>query len=209
MFVQKDRILRPSPPCLVKPLNSLMSRAWMSVMDLMAIQMKLFGFEHKGMRYTAKVSSVICDIPARAFVKKVKSHTGYYDCDKCNQSGEWLGKLIFPETNATQRTDVAFDEMADEHHHLGPSPLVGCGIGMVSQFPLDYMHLVCLGVMRRLLMLLIKGPLLCRLGPRVVTHISDSLEAMKSFMPESQELFLRWTDGKLLNFANFSCIPDL
>ena len=141
------------------------------------------GFEHKGMRYTVKVSSVICDTPARAFVKKVKSHTGYYGCDKCNQSGEWLGKLIFPETNATQRTDVAFDEMADEHHHLGPSPLVGCGIGMVSQFPLDYMHLVCLGVMRRLLMLLIKGPLLCRLGPRVVTHISDSLEAMKSFIP--------------------------
>ena len=32
-------------------------------------------------------------------------------------------------------------------------------------------------------MLLIKGPLLCRLGPRVVTHISDSLVAMKSFMP--------------------------
>ena len=141
------------------------------------------GFEHKGMRYTVKVSSVICDTPARAFVKKVKSHTGYYGCDKCNQSGEWLGKLIFPETNATPRTDVAFDEMEDEHHHLGPSPLVGCGIGMVSQFPLDYMHLVCLGVMRRLLMLLIKGPLLCRLGPRVVTHISDSLEAMKSFMP--------------------------
>ena len=141
------------------------------------------GFEHKGMRYTVKVSSVICDTPARAFVKKVKSHTGYYGCDKCNQSGEWLGKLIFPETNATPRTDVAFDEMEDEHHHLGPSPLVGCGIGMVSQFPLDYMHLVCLGVMRRLLMLLIKGPLLCRLGPRVVTHISDSLVAMKSFMP--------------------------
>ena len=141
------------------------------------------GFEHRGTRYTMKVSSVICDTPARAFVKRVKSHNGYYGCDKCCQSGEWMGKLIFPETNATLRTDAAFHEMEDEEHHLGPSPLVDTGIGMVSQFPLDYMHLVCLGVMRRLLMLLIKGPLHCRLQALVVRQISDALLTMKTFMP--------------------------
>lgn len=29
-----------------------------------------------------QISSVICDAPARAFVKAVKSHTGYSGCDK-------------------------------------------------------------------------------------------------------------------------------
>ena len=89
--------------------------------------------------------------------------TGYYGCDKCCRSGEWMVKLIFPDTNATLRTVAAFHEMEDEEHHLGPSPLVDTGIRMVSQFPLDYMHLVCLVAVRRLLMLLIKGPLHCRL----------------------------------------------
>ena len=34
-------------------------------------------------------------------------------------------KVIFPEMNATLRTDVAFDEMQQEEHHKGPSPLTG------------------------------------------------------------------------------------
>lgn len=54
--------------------------------------------------------------------------------------------------------------MADEGHHLGSSPLVATSLGMVSGFPLDYMHLVCLGVMRWLLHLWLKGPLACRLS---------------------------------------------
>ena len=46
------------------------------------------------------------------------------------------------------------------------------------------MHLVCLGVMRRLLMLLIKGPLHCRLQALVVRQISDALLTMKTFVPK-------------------------
>lgn len=41
-----------------------------------------------------------------------------------------------------------FDEMSDEEHHLGVSTLSAAGVGMVSQFVLDYMHLVCLGVVK-------------------------------------------------------------
>ena len=50
--------------------------------------------------------------------------------------------MTFPETDATLRTDVSFDEMRDEAHHKGPSPFVGTQIGMVFQFSIDYMHLV-------------------------------------------------------------------
>ena len=66
------------------------------------------------------------------------------------QKGLYLNKVTFPETEAELSTDVQFDEMLDYGHHVGVSPLVELSLGMVSQFPLDYMHLVCMGVIRRL-----------------------------------------------------------
>ena len=93
------------------------------------------------------LSCVICDTPAKAFVKCCKSHSGYFGCDKCSQHGLWREKLTFPETDAPRRTDASFDEMSNVEHLLAPSPFRVLPIGMVSQFPLDYMHLVCLGVM--------------------------------------------------------------
>ena len=61
------------------------------------------------------------------------------------QHGVYCNKNTFPEVDAELRTDVQFDELADEDHHIGISPLTRLSLGMVSQFPLDYMHLVCLG----------------------------------------------------------------
>ena len=43
------------------------------------------------------IHSVICDTPARAFVKCVKSYLGYHGCDKCTQEGVLKGKMTFPE----------------------------------------------------------------------------------------------------------------
>ena len=45
-----------------------------------------------------KVSNIICDAPARAFVKAVKGHNAYHGCDKCTQTSEYIGnKMTFPE----------------------------------------------------------------------------------------------------------------
>ena len=54
---------------------------------------------------------------------------------------------------------------------------------MVSQFPLDYMHLVCLGVVRRLLNLWLRGPLKSRLSAKVVDSISSQLVKMRPNIP--------------------------
>ena len=59
--------------------------------------------------------------------------------------------MNFPEIHAARRTDESFRIKADEDHHLECSPLLETNISMVSCFPHDYMHLVCLGVVRRLL----------------------------------------------------------
>ena len=62
------------------------------------------------------------------------------------------------------RTDEGFRDgeymMGDHPHQLVESPLVTLGFPLVTGFPLDYMHLVLLGVQRRILCFLkgsIKG----------------------------------------------------
>ncbi len=141
------------------------------------------GLSYEGHHYHICVSAFICDAPARAFVKNVKSHSGYAGCDQCTTHGEWQGKMTFPETCAPLRTDAQFDEMEDEDHHLGPSPFQGSNIRMVSQFPPDYMHLACLGVMKRLLHTWMRGPLNTRMGSRVINLISESILALRNFIP--------------------------
>ena len=47
--------------------------------------------------------------------------------------------------------------MSDEDYHRGPNPFCELSIGMVSQFPIDYMHLVCLGVIKRFILLWISA----------------------------------------------------
>ena len=147
------------------------------------VKMQAEGITYNNKHFSFKISAVVCDSPARAFVKNVKSHSGYAGCDNCTQHGIWNGKMTFPEVNAPVRTDAQFEEMVDEEHHIGPPTFQGTGIGMVSQFPPDYMHLVCLGVMRRLLLLWMKGPLRCRLGHRIVTSISEALTSLREYIP--------------------------
>uniref|UniRef100_H2Y7T6 Uncharacterized protein n=1 Tax=Ciona savignyi TaxID=51511 RepID=H2Y7T6_CIOSA len=48
------------------------------------------------------------------------------------------------------------------------SPLCTLGLGMVSQFPLDYMHLVCLGVVKKIILAWVKGPLRNRLSSTII-----------------------------------------
>ncbi len=133
-----------------------------------------------------QISSVVCDAPARAFVKMVKSHTGYSGCDKCTQSGVYSNhRMTFPEKNAPRRTDENFKDLSDEDHHRGVSPFTELNIGMVSCFPHDYMHLVCLGVVRKLLDLWMgsAGPLRCRMSASQSCIISDRLTGLRAFVP--------------------------
>ncbi|KAJ8007525.1 hypothetical protein DPEC_G00094930 [Dallia pectoralis] len=92
--------------------------------------------------------------------------------------------MTYPVLDSVVRTDEDFSRQADEEHHHGPHPFTGVNVRMVSQFPLDYMHLVCLGVVRRLINLWLKGPLKFRLPSRLVNIISESLVNMRSYIPD-------------------------
>ncbi|XP_059166552.1 uncharacterized protein LOC131948870 [Physella acuta] len=165
------------------------------------------------------ISCFICDAPARSFVKKTKGHSGYWGCDKCCQKGEWAEKVIFPEINATLRSDEAFDLIEDENHQFhGLSPLTSLSVGMVTQFPLDYMHLVCLGVTRRILLLWLKSPVSkgLRIGNQAVQQISNRLLLFKEYIPRefsrkcrSLHDIERWKATEFRQFLLYSGIVAL
>jgi len=143
-----------------------------------------FGFKHSGKRYSVKLGAIICDAPARAFVKCIKSHSGYNCCERCRQRGEWLhGRLILPDLDAPRRTDASFISVDDAGHHVGVSPFTKLQCGMVAAFPLDYMHLVCLGVVRRLINQWMYGHCWYKLSQGIISAISDRLVAIQPFIP--------------------------
>lgn len=132
-----------------------------------------------------KLHTVICDAPARAFVKKTKAHNAYHGCDKCLHPGQYQNRrMTFPGSEHPQRTDISFNLMVDElHHHEGPHPFKNVKVGMVTQFPLDYMHLVCLGIVRKLLQTWLRGPLSVRLPALIVDKMSGKLQSMRPYVP--------------------------
>lgn len=109
------------------------------------------GFQFKDRRFKVKVWSVICDAPARAFVKNVQPHNAYHSCERCTIKGKKLKGITFNKDNCRLRTDDSIKAMTDEAHHKGPSPLGRCGIKLASEVVIDYMHLVLLGVLRRIM----------------------------------------------------------
>ncbi|KYN09647.1 hypothetical protein ALC57_18167, partial [Trachymyrmex cornetzi] len=67
--------------------------------------------------------------------------------------------------NYGARTNESFRNEDDPEHHMGKSPLQNImpAIDMVTTFILDYMHLACVCVMKKLLDMLMYGPLKIRL----------------------------------------------
>lgn len=92
--------------------------------------------------------------------------------------------MTYPINNFLLRTDSSFSDRADDdHHHDGAHGFSGLDVGMISKFPLDYMHLACLGVTRKLLNIWLRGPLKFHLSSNVVDKISQSLIQMRSYIP--------------------------
>jgi len=93
--------------------------------------------------------------------------------------------MCFPEINAQLRTDADFRLRKDENYHVGYSIFLEIpNFNLVNNVPLDYMHLICLGVMRKLLYMWLFGKLKVRLRYRKVEAISWQLEnVLKLYMP--------------------------
>ena len=60
--------------------------------------------------------------------------------------------------NATLRTNESFRARRDRLHHNNElTPLLRLRIDIVKCFPIDYMHLICLGTFKRYLRIILHG----------------------------------------------------
>ena len=141
-----------------------------------------------GIKYAFQIRVIICDAPARAFIKCIIGHTGYFSCERGHNKGQSYKRRIvynIVEGNDQLRTDIEISQMKYyPEHQKQRSPLLDLhNFKCVSQTPLDYMHLILQGVVKRMLIFLMKGPKNCRISNNQISEISDRLVSFSGLMP--------------------------
>ncbi|XP_060860911.1 uncharacterized protein LOC132938225 isoform X1 [Metopolophium dirhodum] len=137
------------------------------------------------------VDTFCCDCPAKSFILSVKGHAGYSSCIRCRIEGERINNTTcFLETNFSKRTHSDFLNRVDDDHHITSTVSILTeipGINIVEDFSLDYMHLVCLGVMKKMLLLWLgvskNAPVNVRIPSRSVNNISKHLLLLNTLVP--------------------------
>lgn len=111
--------------------------------------------------FKVSIKGFVCDRPARSLLKFMKNHGGYYACERCTVKGKrYKKRTVYPLTNNCEpRTDESFRNQSNSEHHTGTTPLllIEPKVDLVNQFVLDSMHLLFLGVMKKLLECWIDG----------------------------------------------------
>ena len=145
------------------------------------------GFVYDNKEFSVTLSKIILDAPAKSFVLYTKGHTGFSSCSKCHIVGKSIERTTcFPNTEVpdTLRTGEDFVRQIDESYHRGATSLLKVpSIGLVTNVALDYMHLVCLGIMKKLLVLWLNGPLSVRIGGQAANSISQNLMFTVNYVP--------------------------
>lgn len=82
----------------------------------------------------------------------VRAQNAYFGCSSSIQEGEYIQhRMTFPEIDAPLRTNDSFRNKVHEECHKGDSPLEFLPISIVNDVCLDYMHLLCIGITKRLI----------------------------------------------------------
>lgn len=99
------------------------------------------------------ISMIICDAPAKAYILYVKSHSAYFSCTKCSLEGDFCcNTLCFQDLVFRKRSNESFRNKEQPEHHTGNTVLENLpNFNMINNIPIDYMHCILLGVVKRLL----------------------------------------------------------
>ena len=147
------------------------------------LEKNLFGFTFQHTLRNIKMQCFICDAPAKAMIKGIKQFNGYFGCDKCTQEGTFEGRMTYQEIDSSLRTDESFRNIIQEQHHNVLTPILKLPIDMVTSFPADYMHVCCLGVMKKMLLLWMRGERRVKLSAQQKNMISLNLIQLKKTIP--------------------------
>ena len=105
-------------------------------------------------RFSVRIKYFTCDTLARKLLKGIKSHVGFYSCERRTMKGvRFEETTLFPPGDDEERTDTSFRNKSQAEHHTSDTPLIRFDppINLVTSFVIDFMHLCCLGVMKKLL----------------------------------------------------------
>ena len=131
-----------------------------------------------------RLKGVICDAPAKAMIKGIKLYSGYHGCDRCFQRGHWHGRMTYQEVKGIElRTDQSSRAQACPEHHNTVSPFCNLPLDMVQLFPVDYMHQACLGVMKRLILIWLRGKREVRMSALQCEQVSQRLLNLQRSIP--------------------------
>lgn len=178
--------------------------------------------------FKIKIKSFICDAPARAMLKMIMGHTSKHGCEKCcivaktevpnKRYNKFLKfyskrKLYYPvkKNIKKEKSDFSLNQIStiNSTHIKGISSLLIIkNIGLVTQFPLDPMHLIYLGVVKRIIVnYLIEGARKCKLSKRNLAYMNCLMKQLQKYVsneftrkPRSFMEIKRW---KALEFRNF------
>ncbi|XP_053667882.1 uncharacterized protein LOC128718248 [Anopheles marshallii] len=110
-----------------------------------------------GKHITVQVRAIVADTLARAFIKGVSGHTGYWSCQKCTVKGEYNQQrrtMVFPFGHEPKRTDAGFRVNEPPGHRKHATPLTELAdFDIVEDVPVgDRLHILELGNCRRFVM---------------------------------------------------------
>lgn len=174
------------------------------------------GIEILGKNYKILLKCIVCDTPARSFIKCTQGHNGKSACERCTTKGITkellngvmvkLGTTVYPDANSTQRTDKSFRNRKDKNHHNSVSPFTRLipKIDMIKIFILDSMHLFFLGVMKKLLEFWLEFWLRKELGRRM-EYITKQICLEFQRQPRSTQ-YHKWKATEFRFFALY-CGP--
>lgn len=135
------------------------------------------------------ISNFVCDAPARSYLKQVVGHNSKNGCERCHVRGIWKNHIMTFSSNGyfkprTQEEFLHFDHHNDTSHIKRSSPLLKIqNINLIQSFPLDPMHLVYLGVVRRLLLYLTNGKRPYKLSHGIMLHINQKIQSLSPYIP--------------------------
>lgn len=130
------------------------------------------------------IRTFICDAPARSSVTGTKGHNAYHGCGKCTIEGEYIENRVAFIGNGVPRTNESFRLQKDEDHHNFSTPLTKLNIDMIKCFPHDYLHVVLLGVVRKMLRMWCSGKTNSLLPSKSIKAISKRLENISKSQPK-------------------------
>jgi len=145
------------------------------------------GFQTDSGTKRVVINVICCDLPAKSYILKTKGHSGYNSCARCTITGVYYeNRVCFPGINYIKRTHNDFINRTDEEFHMTNTVSLLTeipGIDIINSLSLDYMHLVCIGVTKKIILLWLgcikNSPISVRIQNKKVVDITNSLLALK------------------------------